>query len=128
LPYRSSLTGQSAQELATEYEQSTGKQWTQPLGISHSLWEVGIAALKGAAEPKNNKSVRDSIANLNIDTVLGPLYFGKSPIKSVAIQPLTGGQWRKAKSGKYKYELLIVNSGTSNAEPDGELKLLSQLS
>ncbi len=127
LPYHSSLTGQSAQELADEYEKSTGKQWTAPLGIGHSLWEVGIGALKAAAEPKNNKSVRESIATLNIDTVLGPLYFGKSPIRSVAVQPLTGGQWRKAKSGKYKYELLIVNAGTSNAKPDAEFKLLSQL-
>jgi len=127
LPYHSSLTGQSARELADEYEQTSGKQWTQPLGISHSLWEVGIGALKGAAEPKTHKSVRDSIAALNIDTVLGPLNFGKSPIKSVAVQPLTGGQWRKTKSGKYKYELLIVNSGTSNAKPDAEFKLLSQL-
>ena len=121
LPYHSSLTGQSAQELADEYEKTTGKQWTAPLGIGHSLWEVGIAALKAAAEPKNNKSVRESIATLNIDTVHGPLYFGKSPIKSVAVQ------WRKTKSGKYKYELLIVNAGTSNAKPDAEFKLLSQL-
>jgi branched-chain amino acid transport system substrate-binding protein len=127
LPYHSSLTGQSAQELADEYEKSTGKQWTAPIGIGHSLWEVGVGALKAAAEPKNNKSVREAIAKLNIDTVLGPLYFGKSPIKSVAVQPLTGGQWRKAKSGKYKYELLIVNAGTSNAKPDAEFRLLSQL-
>jgi branched-chain amino acid transport system substrate-binding protein len=127
LPFHSSLTGQSAQQLADEYEKSTGKQWTAPLGISHSLWEVGIAALKAAAEPKNNKSVRDSIAKLNIDTVLGPLYFGKSPIKSVAVQQLTGGQWRKAKAGPYKYDLLIVNSGTANVKPDAEFKLLSQL-
>jgi branched-chain amino acid transport system substrate-binding protein len=127
LPYHSSLTGQSAQELADEYEKSTGKQWTAPLGISHSLFEVGLGALKAAAEPKNNKSVRDSLATQNIDTVLGPLYFGKSPIKSVAVQPLTGGQWRRTKSGKYKYELLIVNSGTSQAKPDAEFKLLSQL-
>jgi len=127
LPYHSSLTGQSAQQLADEYEKSTGKQWTAPLGISHSLWEVGIGALKAAAEPKNNESVRDAIASLNIDTVLGPLYFGKSPIKSVAVQPLVGGQWRKAKSGPYKYELLIVNSGTANVKPDAEFKLLSQL-
>ncbi len=68
LPYHSSLTGQSAQELADEYEKSTGKQWTAPLGISHSLFEVGLGALKAAAEPKNNKSVRDSLATLNIDT------------------------------------------------------------
>lgn len=127
LPFHSSLTGQSAQELADEYEKSTGKQWTAPVGISHSLWEVGLGALKAAAEPKSNKSVRDAIATLNIDTVLGPLYFGKSPIKSVAVQPLTGGQWRRTKNGKYKYELLIVNSGTANVKRDAEFKLLSQL-
>ncbi len=127
LPFHSSLTGQSAQQLADEYEKSTGKQWTAPVGISHSLWEVGIASLKAAAEPKNNKSVRDSIAKLNIDTVLGPLYFGKSPIKNVAVQQLTGGQWRRTKSGKYKYELLIVNGGTANIKTDAEFKLLSQL-
>jgi len=127
LPYHSSLTGQSAQQLSDEYEKSTGKQWTAPVGISHSLWEVGIGALKAAAEPKNNKSVRDAIAGLNIDTILGPLYFGKSPIKNIAVQPLVGGQWRRTKSGPYKYELLIVNSGTANVKTDAEFKLLSQL-
>ena len=127
LPFHSSLTGQSAQQLADEYEKSTGKQWTAPVGISHSLWEVGIGALKAADEPKNNKSVRDSIAKQNIDTILGPLYFGKSPVKNVAVQPLTGGQWRKAKSGPYKFDLLLVNSGTANIKPDAEFKLLSQL-
>jgi branched-chain amino acid transport system substrate-binding protein len=128
LPYTSSLTGQSAGELASQYEKLAGKQWTQPLGISHSLWEVGLAALKNAAEPKNNKSVRDSIAGLNIDTVLGPLYFGKSPIKNVAVQRLTGGQWRRTKNGKHKYELLIVNKGNSDVSVDAELQLLSKLS
>jgi branched-chain amino acid transport system substrate-binding protein len=128
LPYRSTLTGQSAQELSDEFEKSTGKQWTQLLGYSHSLWEVALAALKGAADPKDKNALRDSIANLSIDTVLGPLNWKDSPIKSVAVAPLTGGQWRKSKGGKWPYELLIVNSGTSNAKPDDELKLLTELS
>jgi branched-chain amino acid transport system substrate-binding protein len=43
------------------------------------------------------------------------------------VQQLTGGQWRRTKSGKYKYELLIVNGGTANIKADAEFKLLSQL-
>lgn len=127
LSYNSSLTGQSAQQLADEYESSAGAQWTQPLGISHSLWEVAFAAIKNAADPKDNKSLREAIATLNVNTVVGPLNFKDSPIKNVAVQPLVGGQWRKTKSGKYPFELLIVNSGTSGVKPDTDLKLLSKL-
>lgn len=127
LNYNSSLTGQSAQQLADEYEKSKGAQWTQPLGISHSLWEVGFAALRNAADPKDKNSLRDAIATLNINTIVGPLNFRDSPVKNVAVQPLVGGQWRKTKGGKYPFELLIVNGGTAGIKPDAELKLLSKL-
>ena len=39
-PYKSSLTGQSAKQLADAYEAATKKQWTQPIGFIHSLFEV----------------------------------------------------------------------------------------
>ncbi len=32
-PFKSSLTGQSAQQLADAYSTATGKEWTQPLGF-----------------------------------------------------------------------------------------------
>ncbi|AGB74410.1 MULTISPECIES: ABC transporter substrate-binding protein [Rhizobium] len=127
LPYKSSMTGQSARELADEFEQDTGAQWTQPLGISHSLWEVGFAALRGASDPKDNKSIRDSIASLKVDTVVGPLDFAGSPVKNVAIQKLVGGQWRKTKDGKFPFELVIVNAGTSGVTPTAELVPLSKI-
>src|SRR5215813_4410589 len=44
-PYKSSITGQSGRELATEWENATGKQWTQPIGYAHAIWEVGLAAM-----------------------------------------------------------------------------------
>jgi branched-chain amino acid transport system substrate-binding protein len=40
LPFKSSLTGQSAKALAADWESSTGKQWTQPIGYGHALFEV----------------------------------------------------------------------------------------
>src|SRR6266581_183155 len=51
-PYKSSLTGQTARELATDWENSTGKQWTQPIGYSHAVWEVAVAALTSRSEER----------------------------------------------------------------------------
>ena len=56
-------------------------------------------------------SLRDAIAGLSLDTVIGPVDFAASPVKSVAITSLAGGQWRRAE-GKYPYELKVVNNAT----------------
>ena len=128
-PYKSSLTGQTARELAAEWETTTGKQWTQPIGYSHAIWEVGLAALSSAADPKDKDSVKSAIANLSVDTIVGPVRFKDSPIKNVSLTSLAGGQWRKTKSGsKFPYELLIVSNATAPQIPvEADLKLLSKL-
>lgn len=127
-PYKSSLTGQSAKALAADWEKATGKQWTQPIGYGHALFEVGIAALKATPNPKDKKALRDSIAGLQMETVVGPVNFKGSPIKSVAVTELVGGQWRKTKAGKFPYELLITHNSTAKKiGVEDELKLLSQL-
>lgn len=126
-PFRSSLTGQSAKELAAAWEQATGKQWTQPIGYGHALWEVGLGALKNS-DPKDKNSLRDAIAGLDLETVVGKVDFKKSPIKNVAVTSLAGGQWRKTKGGKFPYELLIVHNGTAPFIPkQADLALLSKL-
>jgi branched-chain amino acid transport system substrate-binding protein len=128
-PYKSSITGKSARELATEWETTTGKQWTQPIGYSHAVWEVGLAALTSSGDPKDKEAVKNAIANLSVDTIVGPVRFKDSAIKNVALTSLAGGQWRKAKSGRYPYELLIVYNGPAPQIPvEAELKLLTQLS
>jgi branched-chain amino acid transport system substrate-binding protein len=127
-PYKSSLTGQTGRELANDWEKSTGKQWTQPLGYAHALFEVGIAALKACPNPKDKKALRDAVAGLQMDTVIGPVNFKGSPVKSVAVTGLAGGQWRKTKNGKFPYELLITHNSTAKQiGVEDELKLLSQL-
>jgi len=127
-PYRSSLTGQTAAELAAEWESTTSKQWTQPIGYSHAIWEVGLAALKAAADPKDKDSIRSAIASLSVDTIVGPVNFKDSSIKNVALTSLAGGQWRKSKNGRFPFELLIVSNATAPQIPvESELKLLSKL-
>ena len=126
-PFKSSITGQTAGELAAEWEKTTGRQWTQPIGYAHALWEVGFAALRNG-DPKDKNSVRDAIAGLDLETVVGTVNFKNSPIKSVAVTSLAGGQWRKAKSGRSKFELLITHNGTAPFIPkQADLALLSKL-
>jgi branched-chain amino acid transport system substrate-binding protein len=126
-PFKSSLTGQTAAQLAAEWESSTGRQWTQPIGYAHALWETGFAALRNS-DPKDKNSLRDAIAGLDLETIVGPVKFKDSPIKNVAVTSLSGGQWRKTKGGKSKYELLIVHNGTAPFIPkQADLVTLSKL-
>lgn len=115
-PFASSLTGQSAAELAAQWEAETAKQWTQPLGYGHALWEVGLGAIAQAEDPLDPDSLRAAIAGLRLDTVVGPVNFADSPVKSVAMTGLVGGQWR-ALGGKYPYELKIVTNTTMPSIP-----------
>src|SRR5215470_14856365 len=39
-PFKSSLSGETAAQLAAAYTEATGRQWSQPLGYIHALFEV----------------------------------------------------------------------------------------
>ncbi|HVW67345.1 MAG TPA: ABC transporter substrate-binding protein [Steroidobacteraceae bacterium] len=127
-PFESSITGQSARELAHDWESSTGKQWTQPLGYGHSLWEVALAALRAAGDPKDRLAVRDALTRLSHHTIIGPVDFRGSPIRNVARTHLVGGQWRRTAGGRYPFELRVVhNESAPEIECDDELQPLSRL-
>lgn len=115
-PYASSLTGQSAAELAAQWEAETNAQWTQPLGFGHALWEVGLAAVANAADPTSNESIRDAIAGMDMQTVVGRVNWATSPVRSVAIMPMVGGQWRRM-GGRFPYELKVVNTASAPEIP-----------
>jgi branched-chain amino acid transport system substrate-binding protein len=126
-PYKSSLTGQSARQLADEYEKASGRQWTQPLGYAHAIWEVGIEALKRARDPHDRKAVRDALRTMKFETIVGTVNWADTPIKNVAKTAVVGGQWRAgtAVGSKHKYELLITNNGSAPAIPvQAPVKLL----
>jgi branched-chain amino acid transport system substrate-binding protein len=127
-PFKSSITGESAKDIAAAYQKTSGKQWVQTLGYTYALFEVALAAIKTAADPSDKDSIRDAIAKLNMQTIVGPINFKDSHIKNVATTYLAGGQWRKATSGPYPYELFIVNNKLAPVIPtQSDLKLLSQL-
>jgi branched-chain amino acid transport system substrate-binding protein len=121
-PFKSSLTGQSAKQLADAYEKSSGKQWTQPIGFVHALFEVAVDALKRTAQAGDGKATAKAIAETNLDTIVGHLQWNGANLppfgqKNVAKTPLVGGQWR-IKNGN-KYEIIVTDNKTFPAIPVG---------
>lgn len=116
-PFKSSITRQTASQLATAYEKSTKKQWTQPLGFSHALFEVMAATIK-SAKSTDSKKIVAALAKLKVNTVVGTVDFTSGPVPNVAKTPLAGGQWRQGVNKK-KYDLVIVSNVTAKMVPLG---------
>ncbi|MDT0322873.1 ABC transporter substrate-binding protein [Streptomyces millisiae] len=107
-PYRSSLDGMTAAELAEAYERDTGRQWLQPLGLAHALFEVAAHALATAADPGDPAAVAEAIGRARLDTIAGPLDWPAGPVPNVATVPLAGGQWQRG--ARHDYELAVVSN------------------
>ena len=121
-PFKSSLTGQSSSELAAAFEKAANRQWTQPIGFIHSLFEVALDVLKRADDPKDPDALVASIAATDLQTVTGPVKWdgaGLPPFaaKNVAKTPLVSGQWRRKSDGKF--DLIIVDNQNAPEIPAG---------
>lgn len=93
-PFRSSLDGSTAGQLAHAYQQRTGNPWIQPLGLAHALLEVAAHALTTADDPTVPRSVADAVGRTRLPTIAGLLDWTSGPTANVAHVPLIGGQWR----------------------------------
>ena len=106
-PFSDSLLGLSAADVASAYEGSTGRQWTQPIGFAHALFEVAMRAIETAGTGADDLAA--AMTSMKIDTVVGSLDWSSGPVKNVAKTPLVGGQWRSAGDGKYN---MVVTENT----------------
>jgi branched-chain amino acid transport system substrate-binding protein len=118
-PFTSSLTGQSAGQLADGYTAATKRQWTQPIGFVHALFEVAADALKRAADPTDRAAINEAVASTKLGTIVGPIEWGGKPVKNVAKTPLVGGQWRLSEGGPFKYDLVITANSLAPTVPVG---------
>ena len=107
-PYKSGLTGQTAAQLCAQWEEETGKQWTQAIGHKHALFEVAIDVLKRTKNIDSPQSIRDAILTTNYNSIVGHLQWTGEPTKNVCKTPLCSGQWVRGK--KYKYDLAVVSN------------------
>jgi branched-chain amino acid transport system substrate-binding protein len=119
-PFRSSLTGASAATMAEEYTRRTERQWTQPIGFAHALFEVAIDVLRRAGNPDDRPAIARAIAATELDTIVGRVSWAAGPLPNIAKTPLVGGQWRRGSS--FPFELAIVSN---RAHP--EIGLTGQL-
>jgi branched-chain amino acid transport system substrate-binding protein len=123
-PFKSGLTGQNSAELCAAYEDTTNKQWTQPIGFLHALFEVGLNVLQRTKDIDSPASVRDSIRATDYNSIVGRIAWDGKPAKNVCKTPLVGGQWvpgSKFKQWiagqKFQNDLVIVSNATEPSIP-----------
>lgn len=127
-PFSSSLSGQSAGDLAAAYSAATGRQWTQPIGFVHALFEMASNVMGRVSDSRDSAAVAEAIAATQLDSIVGRIAFdgvGLPPfaMQNVAKTPLVGGQWRLKEAGGY--DLVIVdNSGHPSIPTGGSMEAI----
>ena len=72
-PFKSSLTGETCQELADDFSKRTGRVWTQPIA-HYVVFEMAADALKRATDIEDKATISQALSTLNLkDSVFGPL-------------------------------------------------------
>ncbi len=121
-PFKSSLTGISAGDLAGGYSSATGRPWTQPIGFKHALFEVVADVIGRAEDLEDAEAVSAAIGATNMNTIVGGVNWSNGPVPNVSKTPLVSGQWQDNGNGA---ELVITNNSQAPDIPvGGELKLL----
>ncbi len=108
-PYKSTLTGVTSADLASGYEEASGKQWNQQLGPSLALFDVGVEALKASGNPKDPAAVAGAMTTMKVETPLGVLDWTKAPVPGVVPTTLVNGQWVKG-TGKWPFDWVCVDN------------------
>ena len=109
LPWQSSFTGETCQQLASDFESATNGQWNSNIS-NYSLFEAAHAALTSVSDPHDKTEVAAAIHKVNLpQAVAGPLNFASGgPAPGVAITPPVGIQWQKGT--KFPVEAQVVDN------------------
>ena len=120
-PFASSLTGETCQQLADDFEAKTGNQWTSPLA-QYQLFEWALDVLKRSASLDDKAGIAEAIKSTKLDTVAGPIDFttpidlaGKHPVLNVFVPAMGGGQW--VKGTKHTFEVVQISNLGDSAIP-----------
>jgi branched-chain amino acid transport system substrate-binding protein len=122
-PFKSSLTGQTSAQLCDAYEETAKKQWSQPLGFRHALFELAVDVFRRTQNPGSPASIIEAVHSTKYESIVGPLQWTgtppnqwtNNPVKNVCTTPEVGGQWVSGK--KWMYDLIVVANGTYPAIP-----------
>ena len=140
-PFKSSLTGETCAELASDFEAKVGQQWTQPLA-HYVCGEMAVYTIKNATDPTNKESLLTEIENMKLDTIQGPIDFTE-PLLAPSMDKLPAGPGRKTKNvygrglcmgqwqmlgGKWKFDLVPVSKAAAPFMPDNTVQVPKPLS
>ena len=90
MPYKSSIDGTTSKQLADAYTAASGKQWTQSLGSTYSLFEVAQLALQAASDPHDHDDVARSCSRSTTAGSCGPLDFTTGPAPAPGAPTIPG--------------------------------------
>ena len=121
-PFKSSLTDESAKELANAYTHATNRPWTQPIGFKHALFEVVADVVRRAEDLDEPSAIVKAIAETKLKTIVGNVDWSNGPINNVTKTPLVAGQWQR--DGDVFDLKIVANATAPNIPINGELKLL----
>jgi len=129
-PYKSSLTGETCQQVADDFTKRTGVQWTQPL-MHIALLEVLVDVLKRTSNIDDKESILQAVASTKLaETIVGPLDWtapvadgSNHPNPNCVTTPCAGGQWVPGKSFMFDLEV-ISNVAAPDVAIQAELKPL----
>ena len=108
LPWTSSFTGETCQQMADQFESVNKQQWNSNIS-NYSLFEAAHAALTSVSDPHDKTEVASAIHQVNIQALAGPLNFASGgPAPGVAITPPVGVQWQKGT--KFPVEMQVVDN------------------
>jgi branched-chain amino acid transport system substrate-binding protein len=118
-PFKDSITGQTCQELADDYEAKTGRQWVTPIG-SYAKFEWIVDALKRTKDIEDKNAIVQAIASTKLETIEGLIDFtspvdmaSAHPVPNVYKQPFCAGQW--VKGTKYAFDVNLVDNAQASA-------------
>ncbi|MDR2295824.1 MAG: ABC transporter substrate-binding protein [Clostridiales Family XIII bacterium] len=122
-PYTSSLTGMTCAEMASQYEEEFGIEWSAPMGYKYAGVEIAIDALK-RAQSLDPVKIRDAIGETDLDTIVGPIKY--DPATHVAETPIVGGQWKLNEAGDAVEIKIVKNDKNPQIPTNAKLELPSR--
>ena len=135
-PYKSSLTGQSANAFCAAYQKAGHGQWVQSMGSTYSLFEIAIEAFKAVKNPHDRLAVAHALQVVNYDGMCGPINMNlkssnpmlASPAKGIGMIMPVGVQWKPGSTDlvghrKYPWSQWVVDNSLNKHVPvNGDLE------
>jgi branched-chain amino acid transport system substrate-binding protein len=130
-PFKDSITGMTCAQLAQDYMDKTGEQWTAPIG-QYAKFEWAVDIFKRVTNLDDKEDIIKQVSTTKMATTcLGPLDFTapvemmtRHPVPNVYTPPTAGAQWVKGE--QFPFEPVIVSNAMSpELTPTAKVQLMA---